>query len=218
MLPGTWAYVSAGAIGRAFIVGSYLFSIHTFFVIFFVFKSAFNTICFCYMVQGLACFHRAHRTVFQNQQSLLYVSGLEETLRIWDEINGFTCCGILQNGITIPFGECSQVDEDQHTDLNNSFYIEIDTKHIHQWDMSNLMVCQVFSLQFSHSPFSCCIEARNRSRVSWRPWAALDLGNWVGCNYLRSILCNTFGQGYLPSCLIFLSCMSLEPFLKQILL
>lgn len=98
MLPGTWAYVSAGAIGRAFIVGSYSFSILTFFVIFPCFKSASNTIWFCCMVQGLACFHRAHRTAFQNQQSVLYVSGLERTLRIWDEIEGSTCCGILQNG------------------------------------------------------------------------------------------------------------------------
>ena len=34
MLPGTWAYVSAGAIGRAFIVGSYSFFHSHFFVIF----------------------------------------------------------------------------------------------------------------------------------------------------------------------------------------
>lgn len=104
MLPGTWAYVSAGAIGRAFIVGSYSFFHSHFFVMFFVSKSAFNTIWFCCMVQGLACFHRAHRTVFQYQQSLLYVSGLEETLRIWDEIEGFTCCGILQNGTHYTLG------------------------------------------------------------------------------------------------------------------
>lgn len=77
----------------------FLFFFHSHFLCtIFVFKSAFNTIWFCCIVQGLACFHRAHRTVFQNQQSVSYVSGLERTLSIWDKIEGSTCCGILQNG------------------------------------------------------------------------------------------------------------------------
>ena len=79
-------------------------------------------------------------------------------------------------GLTIPLGECSQVDENQSTDLNNSFYMEIDTKHIQsvgyeQFNgvsriQSPVLTLTFFSLYRSKKRKPCFLEALSSSG----PW------------------------------------------------